>query len=333
MLRTYTAIEHPITKLHSILEYLICEVWCKASQHNICSDLLDVDFKELYDQLDWLKNDTDTIFEKCRPLTHIERQSIIDAFSLNNNIEQLCNGTNLPIELDLLPDVVKVEMKGLLESFYTRLLDIKKVPGEKLDYYNLLVKGNKFNTCPVCGLANIETPDSKYIEDYDHFFSKAKYPFLAVNFKNLVPTCDKCNKKHKGTKQPLEKNGKAYFPFQVDRAAIEISIKLKKIDFDEDKKLSEKPTINFTGDADKNETWDWLFNIEERYTGEFKRYAFSWMRTLKKEIEFCTTHSAEEYIDFKIKNYKCDKYDEMKFLKIALLQEIKTKPEWMAVYA
>lgn len=332
MLRTYKPIAHPIYTLQTMLKHLVCEVWCKATQTNICSDLLDADFKNLYNHLDWLKTDTDAIFEKCKNLTVLERQLIYDAFNSNNNIEQLCNGTCVPVELNVLPDVVKDEMKTLLESFYTRLLDIKQVPGEKLDYYNQLVKLNKFNTCPVCGLANIETPDSKYIEDYDHFFSKAKYPFVAVNFKNLVPTCDKCNKKHKGTKQPLEKNGKAYFPFETNRGPIEVSINMKKVDFDNDEKLTEKPTFDFTGDKDKNETWNWLYNIEERYTAELKRFSFSWLRTLKKEIEFCKTNSADEYIDFKIANYKCDKYDEMKFLKIALIQEIKTKPEWMTVY-
>jgi hypothetical protein len=331
MLRTYTPINHPISTLHTWLEHLVCQVWCKASSSNICADLQCVEFKKLYYDLDWLKKETDIIFEKCKTLTDIERQNITDAFATNNHIEQLCNGTIIPIKLCSLPNVVKVEIKSLLGSFYSRLLDIKQVPGEKLDYYNQLIASNKLNTCPVCGLTSIETPDSQYIEDYDHFFPKSHYPFSAVNFKNLVPTCDKCNKKHKGIKQPLDHNGKVYFPFEAGRAPIGVSLKLTKIEFDNDKTLIENPSFSFTGDADKNKTWNWLYNIDERYSGELKRFSYSWLRTLKKEIEFNNHKTAEEFLDFKISNYKCDEFDERKFLKIALLQEIKTKPEWMAV--
>ncbi len=203
------------------------------------------------------------------------------------------------------------------------MLDIKKVPGEKLDYYNQLVDANKYNTCPICGLADIETADSKYIEDYDHFFPKSHYPFLAVNFDNLVPTCDKCNKKHKGSKKPLDKNGKAYYPFEARNNPIDVSLKIDKIDFDKDEKLIDVPTVSFTGDTDKNTTWNWLFNIEERYSAEIKRYSYSWLRDFKKEMIFNPTVSKEDYINFKISNYEVDKYYEKRFLKIAFLKELK----------
>lgn len=333
MLRTYFPILHPIATLHEMLEHLICEVWCKADKINNCIDLLHSDFKKIYEYLDWLKSDVDYIFEHSRALETHERQSIIDAFKSNNQIENLCNGVVKPIELSSLPSVVEMKMKPLLEVFYSRLLDIKKVPGEKLDYYNQLVKSNNFKTCPVCGLANIENPESRYIEDYDHFLPKAYYPFAAVNFKNLVPTCDKCNKKHKGGKKPLDKNGKAYYPFESGRPPINIKVTLKTIDFDSDQKLTQMPKFQFSGDADKNETWNWLYNIESRYSDEFKRFSYSWLRNLKKEIEFNESKSAEQYIDFKIRNYKEDEFDEMKFLKIALLEEVKTKQEWMEVYS
>jgi hypothetical protein len=329
MLRTYTAIDHPIKTLHTMLQHLVCEVWCNASDV-VCEDLLEDSFKELYNHLGWLKSDVDVIYEKCKTLTTLERENIVQAFETNNSIEELCNGTIAIVELNTLPNVIQVEVKSLLESFYSRLLDIKKVPGEKLDYYNQLVDANKYNTCPICGLADIETTESNYIEDYDHFFPKSHYPFLAVNFGNLVPTCDKCNKKHKGSKKPLDKNGKAYYPFEARNNPIDVSVNIDKIDFDKDEKLIDVPTVSFTGDTDKNTTWNWLFNIEERYSAEIKRYSYSWLRDFKKEIVFCSSASTEEYIDFKISSYEVDKYDEKKFLKIAFLKELKNKPEWMA---
>lgn len=329
MLRIYTQISHPISTLHSMLTHLVCEVWCKSKEGIICSDLLSPDFKELYEHLDWLKKDTDIVFEKCKTLSDPERQNIIDAFITNNDIENLCAGTVQIIELNTLPKVIREEVKNLLESFYSRLLDIKKVPGDKLGYYNELIKFNKFNTCPICGLADIEDEESNYIEDYDHFFPKSHYPFAAVNFKNLVPTCDKCNKKYKGSKKPLDYNGKTYFPFEAGRSEIKVTCELEKIEFDKENKLSKKPNFNFTGDNDKNATWNWLYGIEGRYEIVLKRNSYSWLRTLKKEIEINPAMSVNDYIDFKINNYFLDRYDEKKFLKIALLEALKTKPEWI----
>lgn len=332
MLRTYAPIMHPITALQLMLEYLVCEVWCKANAASQCHELLKEDFKELYLSLDWLKEDTDKIYDLCKTLSEAERKLIIDTFHNNNQIEDLCNGDIPIMESMVLPPVVQKEMQNLLEKFYSRLLDIKKVPGEKLDYYNQLIKTNKFKTCPVCGLFDIETENSKYIEDYDHFFPKTHYPFAAVNFNNLIPTCDKCNKKHKGSKKPLEHNGKAYYPFETDREEIKVSLKLDKIEFDKDEKLTAKANIDFTGDKDKNSTWDWLYNIIERYSDIFTRDTYTWLRMLKKEIEFSSDKTIEEIIDFKIRNYTIDRFDEKKFLKIALLEEIKNKPEWVSVY-
>ncbi len=332
MLRTYTPISHPITTLHTMLEQLVLKVWCKAAKDCNCEDLLDDTFKKLYKHLGWLKTETDAIYKICVDFTNSDRNATSIAFEVHNKIEELCNGTIADIQLNTLPQVVQGEIKSLLETFYSRLLDIKQVPGDKLDYYNKLVKANKFNTCPVCGLADIEDDESNYIEDYDHFFPKVHYPFASVNFKNLVPTCDKCNKKHKGSKKPLDHNGKAYFPFEAGRAEIRVSCTLNKIEFDKEDKLSEKPTFQFTGDGQKNSTWNWLYNIEDRYGRVLKRDTYSWLRTLKKEIEFNTTVSVEEYIDFKIKNYTEDRFDEKKFLKIALLEEIKLKPEWISAF-
>ncbi|MCD8081445.1 MAG: hypothetical protein LUF04_13905, partial [Bacteroides sp.] len=262
MLRPYTPIVHPIATLHSMLEYLVCEVWCKANDTHTCQQLLSEDLEELYKHLDWLKEETDAIYDLCRSLTPDERKLITDTFRNNNRIQDLCNGTLPIVELSDLPPVVQKEIKTLLESFYTRLLDIKKVPGEKLDYYNQLVKANKFKTCPVCGLTDIETEDSPYIEDYDHFFPKTHYPLSAVNFENLVPTCDKCNKKHKNKKKPLAHNGKAYYPFETGRPEIEVTLDVDKIEFDKDKKLQDKTKFTFSGDPEKNATWNWLYNIE-----------------------------------------------------------------------
>lgn len=55
-------------------------------------------------------------------------------------------------------------------------------------------------TCPYCNRNYISVIDKKYEHqkktrpELDHFYPKSKYPFLAVNYYNLIPSCSTCNK-------------------------------------------------------------------------------------------------------------------------------------------
>lgn len=337
MQRTFHPIQHEIFNLHSMLEHLVCEVWCNASDDNTCVDLLNADFEQAYNAYAWLKVDIDEVYENCKTLTVDERADIREAFYINNRIEDLCNGVVVPIELNQLPDVVKAHMKPAIEKFYVPLLDRVEIPGDKLDYYNQLITLNKFKTCPCCGLVKIESAKSHYVEDNDHFFPKAYYPFAVVNFNNLVPICDKCNKKHKTTKKPLDNNGRAYYPFCVNHPNINVSIGIIDSDTLDYMQLKEEDVqLNFSGDADKNSTWDWLFNITDRYNEEVCEFAFTELRTLKNRFyenkERNSNNLYEDVLNFEIENYEADMFIDRKFLKAAFLKEIMNKAEWMAVY-
>lgn len=93
MLRLYKPIAHDITKLHGMLKHLVCSTWCKASTTVSCDSLLDKDFKKIYLAYDWLKVQIDEVYVLCQTLKGGERKAIIDAFEINNRIEELCNGT------------------------------------------------------------------------------------------------------------------------------------------------------------------------------------------------------------------------------------------------
>lgn len=71
--------------------------------------------------------------------------------------------------------------------------DMKKVYEEKLvkgkgrDYYKAILKLAPRRRCPICGVQRAET--------LDHYLPKSKVPTLAVDPGNLVPACDRCNRK------------------------------------------------------------------------------------------------------------------------------------------
>lgn len=57
-----------------------------------------------------------------------------------------------------------------------------------------ILKVMKVNVCPYCNRQYTFTVKSKTRPEFDHFFPKSDYPFLAVSIYNLVPSCSLCNK-------------------------------------------------------------------------------------------------------------------------------------------
>lgn len=317
-----------------MLEHLVCSVWCEACD-DACETKLSADFKVLYDKYGWLKKEVDAIYIKCKPLTVDERKAIKDAFDKNNKIEALCNGSK-PVYLNALPDQVKDDIKPLLVDFYETLLEKAKVPGTKKDYYEKLIKESKFQYCPACGLIDFEQEDSKRREAFDHYLPKSEYPFASVNFKNLVPLCYKCNSDRKKTKDPVEKERKAFYPFATGDHGISITLEMDKTK-DIDKLERDDLTLTLAGEADKIETWDWLFDISDRYNDTVReKIAYNLVRQLanryKRSKERNQGLTFTEIIDDHIKDYEDDKYSDKKFLKVAFLKELKNCSDLIEVY-
>lgn len=339
MLRTYIPINHPIFTLHNYVEHLVCQVWCNASDDSTCENLLDANFEIIYNAYAWLKTDVDTIYEKCKTLTDEQRADIREAFNVNNRIAELCNGTLTPVELSSLPDVVKEDMKPLLVRFYDYLIDRAEVPGNKLHYYNALRTENPtFKFCPCCGLSPIESAESHYREDNDHYLPKADFPFASVNFQNLVPLCSKCNKKCKSTKNPFEAGRVSFYPFDTTHTGIEVSINIvDNPDLDYQTLRENDIEISFNNDPNKTSTWDWLFRIKERYNEETRSFSKTELRTLANRLlrnrDRKLGQTYEQILDDTIEDYEIEIFEDRKFLKRPFLQTIKTKPEWMGVYA
>lgn len=335
MLRLYKPLEdHEIFKLHAILEHLVCSVWCEACDDD-CNSKISDDFKDAYNTYDWLKLKIDEIYEICKSITDDEKEAIKEAFTINNEIEKLCNGESHPKYLNDLPDVVEDKMKPLMVDFYEILLERKKVPGSKQDYYQRLIDKNEFQYCPCCGYMPIESRDSNYREPYDHYLPKSKYPFLSVNFKNLVPLCHKCNSDRKGTKDPIENEGKAFYPFSDNTHNIDIHFQLDKT---KDLRTLKRVDLEvyLIGETDKIETWDRLFDIKERYNDETRGFTKSLLERIKRRhSEFLKVDATLSYIDSLnkvIADYEFDKYEDMKFLKIPLMEELKNCHELIEVY-
>lgn len=91
----------------------------------------------------------------------------------------------------------------------------KTIPNEKTDkliaYW--LTERLNVNTCPYCNRSPINTVFDNSANQkglirptLDHFYPKAKYPFLALSFYNLIPSCYFCNSSLKGGEKDEDKD-------------------------------------------------------------------------------------------------------------------------------
>ncbi|WP_144495531.1 hypothetical protein [Bacillus thuringiensis] len=66
-----------------------------------------------------------------------------------------------------------------------------------------LVRGLQVMVCPYCNCQytpTVETEAGRVRPTLDHFYDKGTYPFLALSFFNLIPSCYACNSSLKNTK-------------------------------------------------------------------------------------------------------------------------------------
>lgn len=338
MLRLYKPIVDDIFDLHSILKTLVCDVWCEANDDD-CNLKKSDDLKNIahYNVSTGISfdNEIDRIYNIFKTLSEEEKEKVKEAWDVNNDIEKLCDNKISPIPLDALPEVVRKDIKPLFKWCYEELLGKAKVKGSKLEYYQNLIKENKFFVCPCCGLIDFEDEESICREAYDHYLPKALYPMASVNFRNLVPLCNKCNTDRKKANDPINEGRKAFYPFYEGEHNIKIMVDISNYKDLDDLNVDDV-NIDLIGDIEKINTWNDLFAIKFRYGSYIKNKSKGILREMKRRHRIYKSLDPNSTylntIDNEIKLCDDDIYDDKKFLKKSFLEYVKNREDILGVY-
>lgn len=135
--------------------------------------------------------------------------------------------------------------------------------------------------------------------DIDHFFPKEKYPWLALSFYNLIPSCTICNQRIKGKEELLIK--KTIHPFEddmdkilkftvpVDSLEVFISNKLIKLEI-----IPRTPYSIGSRDYIRAKNTYMFFNLENLYNTHL-----DYVRELiQKDIVYSQSYIDQLYLDF-----------------------------------
>ncbi|MCU5530672.1 hypothetical protein OCA90_07600, partial [Bacillus cereus] len=132
-----------------------------------------------------------------------DENKLLDASLLNkaNEIMEEILHQNFLTLIDLknkIKGIVEKSNRWIFQKKKEKLFDIQEGWGP----YQL-VMGLDLNVCPYCNrqyISSYYSKNGKTRGDLDHFFPKKKYPYLALSFYNLIPSCKVCNSSLKNDK-------------------------------------------------------------------------------------------------------------------------------------
>jgi len=149
----------------------------------------------------------------CQLLDHISkhpnlRTEIIEAFEHDIDFTNHVADRMFSFSFRKLDSDTQRLLKLLLVPFYDDLLytgfNAAIASFDRKQFLKIFWNINgQLKVCPACDGAGIDINSNDIRCHIDHFFPKARYPFLAVYAKNLVPICANCNSSYKGEKDPL----------------------------------------------------------------------------------------------------------------------------------
>jgi 5-methylcytosine-specific restriction endonuclease McrA len=119
-------------------------------------------------------------------------------------------------------------------------------------------------TCPYCNrnyIFSVDTENGKLRPEIDHFYPKSKYPFLAMSFGNLIPSCSVCNHTKSDTCHDELVN-----PYNVKSHDYYFTYQPKSIDFilvEKEKYNFDSFDIRLKGSAVQNRD---IFKLKELYS-------------------------------------------------------------------
>ncbi|CCK78352.1 HNH endonuclease [Desulfobacula toluolica] len=351
MLFPYTYVPHQMEKMQSFIDFIFFEVWPKAlteqygihlfAQKNALYQIMDELYRrDLAGTLrsgagKWFYEAVNEIFNEFKKLNNAEIDEYCQSYRANNLIETLCKNVpgSSPVRYSDL-NSSKTDLNNRLSDFFKKLYSsgffrlsfVKKALGSDLStYYTDFIRANKPRCCPFCGLFPIDTEFDPTREAFDHYLPKSKYPFNSVNLKNLAPSCNKCNSGNKKDKDPLHtKEGtrrKAFFPFSKVSADVQIRVDVINTNYTDPTPADLNISISSPSHIDEIQTWNDLFQIEERYSARCCS-ASGGLYWRARVLNECQNYdlSVQEMMDAEVKSAQSNPWSESNFLKIAFLE-------------
>ena len=277
-----------------------------------------------------LRDHLGAFWEGFRNLAEVDKETVRGAIMCQTNLPELfTNGTPCPSADDLQEDI-KENAKQLARYLFDQLLKIKDGEKNLRDTHFDTIQTSGIQICPFCGLHYFRSPNILRNE-LDHIMAISKYPFVAADFRNLVPICKECNSVKGDTDILVDENGsrrKCSDPysgpiFTVCLAGSEFGngnecngIRMPRWEINLLPKFPEATACD-----QQAATWDAVYKIKTRYEHFLDKNYSRWIEHFAKwfVLEVGKNKSPSE-VAAELCRYVCNvvqyRFDEQSFLKV-----------------
>lgn len=282
MIYSLKYVSHPLERVNQVVFEFLNNSLTNATFSNL---LFPVWFRDVITSGREFQAKFRTVFAEFRALQPAQRTEIFNHYNEGLDIYSICIDTSKAVILTENYASFHNSLKDLLKEHFWKALKtnvtIQRNLNTSLDNHYLMFKraNNKGKVCPFCGLHNYSVLEGEAKDSYDHWLLKAKYPLYAINFANLVPMCDSCNRTGvKGSKDLLHipestNRRRVYYPYQnVSGIRVEVDSFTERLDLDEEKRekfiygyFNLSITAVENNETEQVETWKEVFNIQKRY--------------------------------------------------------------------
>lgn len=318
MLYFYKQVMHPINNMHDYMHHFFMQLFAEVSPVYHHADFIHPDFQTIIDSHGVLDQKLNAIFTAYMALLPAEKKQVQQAYSNNNSIEQVCNNAVRPVKFDELSNGIQDPLKALYGSegeLYKMLTAKKGYPavknrcGSLKGHFEKFREINPASVCPFCGMENLLTEYEDGKNEYDHYLSKNDFPFCSINFNNLTPICDTCNKPgYKGQKdipfQPKTNpqiQDELYFPYSTTFPDHSIDLKISSTTTN--LKDIDSWTLSIdcipAGNVRRKNRWLEVYNIESRYKGKIAGDSYEWKNTIVSEYHRKCKKRGDSFAHFK----------------------------------
>jgi len=278
MIYPLTQITGGIDKIYDVpLEFLT-----KAQLTKICTDsLVPSWFKPVYNRCPGVKTKFETLFKALKRLNKTKQSELITIYTASKNVQNICSDlTYIYNGVDKYDKTIRKPLKSLFEFLFNETVGtaVFKTNAKMHidDHYELFQTTNNVHVCPFCGLETYTVPKFRRAE-YDHYLPISIYPWLGVNFNNLVPMGDHCNGKKNASNilyadYATSMRRLVWYPYEWIHHSIVLTCKKKPTLAD----MSGEWEVIFKASAPKNQdkikTWNDVFEIPLRFNEHIKTY-------------------------------------------------------------
>lgn len=213
--------------LEDLLKGKIEVLRAKISEFNQLINTLELNNNFLTEQELNTNSTVDDLKNICREsnisgFSNLNKQDLITHILGNERAVNIGSDSYQSLKKKIL--FINCKLDEIFEDFYSKEWD--KI--QNYDRYKFVYK-HGLKTCPYCNRSYIFIlRNGKVRPEIDHFFPKSIYPYLAMSFYNLIPSCQTCNHTKKA-KDSYKDNLKS--PYEISPNDFKFTYKPSDINF------------------------------------------------------------------------------------------------------